>query len=56
MFLVLALPSSLPQVLSWLGLSLASMLLPVWFGRQLFSLWVAEVRPTTCLKFVHYMV
>lgn len=30
------------MVLSWLGISLAAMVLPVWFGRQMFSLWVAE--------------
>jgi E3 ubiquitin-protein ligase MARCH6 len=30
------------MVVSWLALALAAMLLPVWLGRQLFSLWVAE--------------
>ena len=30
------------QVLSWLCISLAAMLVPVWLGRHLFALWVAE--------------
>lgn len=30
------------MVVSWLGISLAAMVLPVWFGRQMFALWVAE--------------
>jgi len=30
------------MVVSWLCISLAAMVLPVWFGRQMFSLWVAE--------------
>ena len=30
------------QVISWLFISLAAMLVPVWLGRHLFALWVAE--------------
>jgi len=30
------------MVISWLGMSLSAMVIPVWLGRKLFSLWVAE--------------
>ena len=30
------------KVVSWLCISLAAMLVPVWLGRHLFALWVAE--------------